>query len=508
MEKVPRKIRLRYAGLINFIANIISIFTGLIFVILVSRKLPEEQFGLWHYLGVIVQYYVIPATLINYWIIRYAGRGFKVARTGISLNSLLMIISETIFLISAPMLIYAVPTNVNLNLIIIALALQLLSGYYLGTLIALAGGVAPQAIGYGLLIQEITKIIIGYYLVRILQLNLFGAIMSYTISRYLYALFLTIYLKEEFSEKINKNLAIKWIKLSWLPAYSFIPGYLRNLDVVLITFTYSSLPVAHMKAIQTIATTIAYSERLHAPLYAKLLSGGSSKDIEIALSYFLLFAIPMMAGISAMSKTYLSLLKKSYTISADALIIATIYTLTFSLMLLFMRVLMGIEKIEIKEKISIKEYLKSNLFYTPTIRIINYTLYLVTLYITLKIIMPLKIETTTIVLIWITIKTIFISIILIIFYYKCKKLMRFKIPKIKIAKYILASIIMAAILVISKIGQKVTTSFMEALKFSIIGTAIGAATYLIILLIIEPEVKELIKTTLIEIKTILKIKRK
>ena len=503
MEKVPRKIRLRYAGLINFIANIISIFTGLIFVILVSRKLPEEQFGLWHYLGVIVQYYVIPATLINYWIIRYAGRGFKVARTGISLNSLLMIISETIFLISAPMLIYAVPTNVNLNLIIIALALQLLSGYYLGTLIALAGGVAPQAIGYGLLIQEITKIIIGYYLVRILQLNLFGAIMSYTISRYLYALFLTIYLKEEFSEKINKNLAIKWIKLSWLPAYSFIPGYLRNLDVVLITFTYSSLPVAHMKAIQTIATTIAYSERLHAPLYAKLLSGGSSKDIEIALSYFLLFAIPMMAGISAMSKTFLSLLKAPYAASANALTIATIYAFTLALSQLFARILLGVEKVEIKNTVSMKEYVKSKLFYVPAMNIIIYTIYLIVLYLTSKLIMINANEPASIVLTWITIKTIFITILMIQFYRKCREEIEFKIPLNKAFKYTLSSTIMLITLLYLGVGQKVTTSFMEALKLSIIGTSIGATIYLTILLVIEPEVKELIKMAISEAKTML-----
>ncbi len=63
----------------------------------------------------------------------------------------------------------------------------------------------------------------------------------------------------------------------------------------------------------------------------------------------------------------------------------------------------------------------------------------------------------------------------------------------KITKYIAASIIMLVILLITGVGQIITTSFMYALKMSIAGLIIGATTYTLIMLIIEPEARLLFK---------------
>ncbi len=503
MNVKQRSIRLRYAGLVNFAGNITSVLFALFFMTMVSRKLPEEQFGLWHYLIILTQYFIMPANLTNYWLIRYTGRGYKIAKTGIILNTLLMTISLIIFILLTPITIFSQINLSNATLIVIALIIRMITDYYQLTLMATASGAKPQAIGYGQIIFEATRLPIAYLLIMKMNLGLLGVIIVMAIAKAIYTIFLTLLLKDEFTEKFNKQLAIKWIKLYWLPILGLISAQLLNFDVILMTFTYSSLPVAHMKAIQTIIAVMLYTTQLYQPLYPILLSGGSSKDIEIALSYFLLFAIPMMAGISAMSKTFLSLLKAPYAASANALTIATIYAFTLALSRLFAGVLLGVEKVEIKNTVSMKEYVKSKLFYVPAMNIIIYTIYLIVLYLTSKLIMINANEPASIVLTWITIKTIFITILMIQFYRKCREEIEFKIPLNKAFKYTLSSTIMLITLLYLGVGQKVTTSFMEALKLSIIGTAIGATIYLTILLVIEPEVKELIKMAISEAKTML-----
>ena len=130
------------------------------------------------------------------------------------------------------------------------------------------------------------------------------------------------------------------------------------IDVVLITYLFTSVPTAHMKAIQTVIAVILYSNSLASALYPKLLSGGTGKDIEVALSFMLMFAIPMAAGTIVMSKVFLSLLKVSYVASASALSIAAIRALFFSLASLFASCLIGIEKIELFENVTFNEFLR------------------------------------------------------------------------------------------------------------------------------------------------------
>ena len=52
-------IRVTYSGLIGFIISLIGVVTGTIFVIIVTRQLSPEDFGLWTLVGSIVSYVII-----------------------------------------------------------------------------------------------------------------------------------------------------------------------------------------------------------------------------------------------------------------------------------------------------------------------------------------------------------------------------------------------------------------------------------------------------------------
>jgi len=62
-------IRVTYSGLIAFVIGLVSVFTGLAFVLIVTRRLSPEEFGTWALLGTIIGYLLISERIISYWTI-------------------------------------------------------------------------------------------------------------------------------------------------------------------------------------------------------------------------------------------------------------------------------------------------------------------------------------------------------------------------------------------------------------------------------------------------------
>ena len=94
-------IRVTYSGLINFVIGIISVFTGLIFTLTVTRKLPQEELGTWALIGSLLVYATIISPIIDYWLTREIARGKKSGKTGIISTGFFSVIGLTIFVILA-----------------------------------------------------------------------------------------------------------------------------------------------------------------------------------------------------------------------------------------------------------------------------------------------------------------------------------------------------------------------------------------------------------------------
>ncbi|MEM4249716.1 MAG: hypothetical protein QW395_05465, partial [Candidatus Nitrosotenuis sp.] len=86
-------IRLTYSGLISLLLTIVSLFTGLIFTLIVTRRLDQAHFAMWSLIGSIIAYAMIFSPISNYWLTRHVARGEKESVTGI--------ISAVIFSIAA-----------------------------------------------------------------------------------------------------------------------------------------------------------------------------------------------------------------------------------------------------------------------------------------------------------------------------------------------------------------------------------------------------------------------
>ena len=53
------KVRVTYTALISFATNLISVITGLVFVIIVTRSLTPDEFGTWGLISGLLAYAVI-----------------------------------------------------------------------------------------------------------------------------------------------------------------------------------------------------------------------------------------------------------------------------------------------------------------------------------------------------------------------------------------------------------------------------------------------------------------
>jgi len=106
-------IRVTYAGLIAFVVGIVSVLTGLIFVLIITRTLTPEEFGTWGLIIAVLNYLLISEVIINYWTVRQIARSEPVGKTGL--------LSSTFFILAAiPIyLAYVYFTSDQSNIILI-----------------------------------------------------------------------------------------------------------------------------------------------------------------------------------------------------------------------------------------------------------------------------------------------------------------------------------------------------------------------------------------------------
>ena len=67
----------------TFSAGIASVFTGLIFTLMITRSLSPTEFGTWGLITSVIAYLLISESLISYWNVRQIARGDPVGRTSL-----------------------------------------------------------------------------------------------------------------------------------------------------------------------------------------------------------------------------------------------------------------------------------------------------------------------------------------------------------------------------------------------------------------------------------------
>lgn len=432
-------IRVSYAGLINFTVILISFVTGLIFTIIVTRKLSPDEFGLWSLMGSLVLYVMIFKPINEYWTTRHIARNEEAGITAIASSGLFSAGSIGIFLV----VIFIISSNSNADYDILLFSSILIPLTYISTImLAITAGYKPQGSGYGMLIFEITKIPIGFVLVYLADWGIVGAITTTSIATCIQIIFYVYYLKDKLKGRFDVKLLKNWFKLSWLSMFGATYSWIQNLDrTIFILFSGSVAGLAYVGVATAISQLISSSRAMSSALYPKLIASQKEQYIELMLQRVLLIAIPLLGFTLVFAKSGLWVLNPLYV---DGVSIVIIWSFSHFVQVFHTPLsgaLLGLERVDIGFKSKFKDYIKSKLFFTPLVYLISYSSYIIVLIVIMHVSTQFNLQELEIIFWWGVGGTISNIGILIAFWIKLNKQIELKFPLIHGIKYVIVTII-------------------------------------------------------------------
>ena len=478
-----------------FAAKILSVGTGLAFTLMLTRSTTKDQFGIWADINDVLTYFVFLAAAFPFWAMRFTARDKEGSiKTGVIANLAISIIATIIYLPTIPIIMSLLHVSQTYMIIYLIASMQIIENYLISMLEGCLRAKRPQTIGYGLLVEEFTKILIAYILIIRLQQPLLGAIISLSIGFAIQTGYYLKLLSKELWQPIRWSYVKEWLKGSTVNIYYFIGDRIAAF-VFIMLFAW---PIVGQdargiyQAAWIIASIITYSFFLSFALYPKLLAESNVQDITTSLKTVLMFAIPMVAGAIALSDSYLAMLKEIYGQAATVLIILAINALVQTISQFFSSVLYGFERIDEKAKIPLRKLVKSPLFKAFSLPYVHSAIALpTTFYLLTNFVRDQPISAAIYVGIVDTVArlTTFLALYIIIW-----KMVKINIPWINIAKYVAASVVMGLFLFFIIIPHPTRLSVVLGM------TVMGAAIYFALLSAIDKEARELIRSIWQEIK--------
>lgn len=487
--------------MIAFIVGIISLFTGLIFTVIVTRQLSIEEFGIWSLIGGLTSYVFLIRPVIPFWNTREIARGVESGRTAIISNYLMILIAIIAYFGIA--IYFGEKTPADFSILIFAILLIPVE-FVRGLLVGIANGFKPQIEEYGLIIFEVTKIVFAVFLIYFFKLGVEGVILVTVIASLASIVVLAVMVREKIRGEFKKELLKKWLKLFWLPIYPRISNLLTQIDVTVFTLLTGSVTgLAYWASARAVSRIVHHSSKIGKAVYPKLLSGGEKNHLQENLIIVFYFAFPLAGMSIAFSKPALFILNPLYDVAVLVVVFLVPTILLRSLGELFSNSLKGIEKVDVNENSKFLDYIKSKLFFLPTLRNIHRGTYVFSLAIMLILLVPYIESEIDLVINWAILALIIQIPFSVYLYYLVRKEFTIIIDKKIILKYLITSIfVFGSTFVLMENNLTYHTSvfkfFPEFLPYLVI-SSIG---YLGITYLIDNRTRILVKKILSEIKTV------
>ena len=491
-------IRVTYSGLIAFVVGLISVFSGLVFTLTVTRQLSPEEFGTWSIIGSMIIYFLVIERIISYWTLRQIARNEEVGKTAIITSSSFSLGAIPVYLF----LVYIVSGNSNADVNAMILGAILLPVQFIGqtfNVINLAH--KPHVTSYALLCFESFKIPAGLLLVYFLDLGLEGAIMAVFIA-YIARIAIQVYFaRPKLRAKFNFGVLRRWLKFSWLSFYTHLPKSIWGVDIVIYSIiTGSVIGLAYYGASMVIAGTLLHAGLISQALYPKLLAKGNYEYIRKNFRLLMYFAIPILGIALVFSRAGLFVLNPLYEIASVVVIILSFKTFFLVLRNVLDSTILGIETIDVERNLSFRKLLKSKLFFVPTRRYIHFGLYIITLVITLSYLKSTTISELELVIWWVTIALAWEIPFFIYLIIKVKKFTNFSFPFVETGKYIGSTLLfILAFFLLSDSIINYEISIFKFLPSLILQLAICIAIYLLTTYVIDKKTRIFFKTILDEL---------
>lgn len=469
----------------------LSIITGMIFTLLITRNTTKEQYGIWSNIFDLMAYFVLLASALPFWATRFVARRQEGAeKTALVANLIIGLIAAAFYIPLVPIIMSMLNISESHIILYFIASLQIIELYMINVLEACLRAKQPQAVGYGLLLEELCKIILAYVLIVIVGQPLLGAMISLVaavLSQIIYYINLVF---NDLKQRIRWEYIKEWLKGSVANIYTLVGNQAAAFIFILLIMYGGAEARGNYQAAATIANIITYSSFLSFALYPKLLAENSIGDITTSLKTVLMFAIPMAAGAIAMPDSFLIILDEPYKEVAPVLSLLAIDALTVTLSNFFTFALFGIEKLDETAKIPLKQLAKSNIFKVFTLPYIHSAITLPT---TFYVLTNFAFNQPLQAALYVTMINMTARFAMfLILYTIVRKTVTMTIPWKNIAKYVFASTIMASILFIIPHPTKIHSTLGT--------TAMGGVIYFALLMAIDKEARSLAYSVWMEIK--------
>jgi hypothetical protein len=493
-------IRVTYSGLITFTVSIIGVLTGLIFVILVTRKLTPEEFGLWTLIGSLISYILVVDPIMTYWSTRQIARGEEIGKTALATSGMFSIGGVIIYIGLAFFIAFTTDTDLSI-LLFSTMLLPLM--FTTNLLTSICMGFKPQVISYGLLGFESSKIPFGFLFVVLLEYGIMGAILATMLSSLIRIIILGIFVRGKIIGSIKISVIKFWFKLSWLSLYFGGSGFIYKLDVLIFSLlTNSFIGLAYWGVSQTSSKFIGFSSQLSIGLYPKLLSGGKKEIAEQNIKRTLYFSLPLLAFSIVFAKPSLYILNPLYVDAVYIVIFISIRTFVDIFRSIFFNILEGYETIDNDKQATFKKYIKSKLFFIPTLMYLLSGIYITLLVIFLLFRTP-DMDIIFITTVWAIITFVSIAPFTIYGYISVRREYNILLPYEEIIKYSVVTLFVS-IIVYYLLQETVsyTLSIYEFIPQLIPTMILGMGLYFGLTYLIDKSTRDLFKLIFKEIKSL------
>ncbi|HUI00817.1 MAG TPA: hypothetical protein VLX56_04220 [Nitrososphaerales archaeon] len=489
-------ISLRRTGLVVFSARIASIFTGLVFLVMMTRTLSAQQFGLYEVITDIVAFAAYPAGLVAFWATRDIARGKMYGKTAIVLNVVLSALGVGLYVV----LSYFSSSRIesaSFSTLILAVVLVPVA-YFNQAANAVVAGHRPAVMGYAVIFSEAAKLMVAYPLLIVFKAGIDGVILSVMVANLAQSIASAAMAGDAVSSPVNFEQGRRWLIHSWLPVLTTVPVYLGLADTYVASLAAgNTVLVGHYQAAFSVATLAGYSLYLAAAMYPLLLKGGSDEVSAMTLDLALVFGIPMAVGAAVLATPVLHILSTQYLDASTALGILAIAALMVTVSAVFDNILFGKDRVDIDESAKLEDYLKSSIVFVAKVNISLGVVYLALVYAIVVASTASGVAPGTILDYWAVAQLgaliFFVSI-------KARRVLgvgRVVVPR-SIGLYVAASCVMAAVLYLLErfIVYGHGTSFLVG-ELIVVG-GIGVTVYAAFVLALDRQLREFVKRALAE----------
>jgi O-antigen/teichoic acid export membrane protein len=492
-------IRVTYTGLIAFLTSIIGVITGTVFVIIVTRTIPPDEFGLWTLVGSLVSYVLVVEPIISYWTTRQTSRDENVGRTALASSSVLSLGGIAAYLVIA--LLVHIDSQADLSFLLLATVLVPLF-FITNTSTSICAGFKPQSISYATILFETMKIPLGILFVIVLEWGVYGALYTSIFALSFKMIFLVYSSREKLLSEIKKSYIKFWAKMSWMPLYFSSSGLVTKLDILIYTtFTGSLLGPAYWGVSIAVSSLVGHSFNISHGLYPKLLADSKTAIAEANLQRTMFFAIPLLAVSIIFAKPMLHILNPIYV---DAVMIVYLLSLRGFVGVplgIFYNILSAYEKIDTNKNVKFTEMLHSKLFLIPTLQHIQSGFYIVTLVVLFIMLQQQNASEIELVTYWAFSQLITLLPFLFYSYYKVKKETNFKINFQILFKFLLVTIFASIIaFYLSEIFLTYPQSIYDHLPELIPIVILSGSLYFGILYVVDTSTRLFFNSILSEIR--------